>query len=174
MKIILLIFLITAALTAQEKINVKTVEKVDLNKYVGLWYEIGRLPNRFQDKCVKNVTAEYSLREDGKISVVNSCVEDNGEIDVAEGNAKINDAKTNSKLKVSFVSFLGINLFYGDYWIIGLADDYSYAVVGTPNHKYAWILSRTKQLPEDKLREAMKILTDNGFNTNNIKMTKQD
>ena len=95
-------------------------------------------------------------------------------MNTSEGIAKVVDKKTNSKLEVSFVSIFGINLFWGDYWIIGLSDDYDYAVIGTPNRKYGWILSRTKQLPEEKLNEAYNTLRKNGYNPNDFVMTLQD
>ncbi len=94
-------------------------------------------------------------------------------MDEAEGLAKVVDTKSNSKLEVSFVSIFGIHLFWGDYWIIGLPDDYSYVVIGTPNRKYGWILSRTPQLPEDKLNEAYDVLRENGYNPKDFVMTPQ-
>ena len=150
-----------------------TVNHVDLERYIGLWYEIARIPNRFQKNCIGNTTAMYSLNEDGTIKVVNSCEEED-ETNSAEGIAKVVDKKTNSKLEVSFVSIFGINLFWGDYWIIGLDEDYSYAVVGTPNRKYGWILGRSKTLPEEKLDEVYSILEKNGYNPQDFKNTRQD
>ncbi len=152
---------------------VKTVHRVDLNKYAGKWYEIARIPNRFQKSCVSNVTATYTLRNDGKINVLNKCIEDDGSVNEAEGLARVVDEKTNSKLEVSFVSIFGIHLFWGDYWIIGLDKDYDYAVIGHPDRKYGWILSRTPILSEEKLGEAFQILKDNGYNTKDFVMTVQ-
>ncbi len=86
---------------------VTTVGKVDLQRYVGLWYEIARIPNRFQKQCARGTTAQYSLRDDGKITVINQCFKGDGSLDNAEGVAKIVDRLSNAKLKVSFVSFLG-------------------------------------------------------------------
>ena len=90
-----------------------TVKQVDLKKYVGLWYEIAKIPNSFQDQCAYGTTAQYKIDEDGDIIVTNSCYEEDGKPDVAEGLAKVVDKKTNSKLEVSFVSFLGIPSFLG-------------------------------------------------------------
>ncbi len=153
---------------------VKTVDHVDLKKYSGLWYEIARIPNKFQKQCVKGTTAKYTIDEDGDIKVVNSCIDEEGEVDDAEGVAKVVDKKTNAKLEVSFVSFLGIRPFWGDYWIIGLDENYKWAVVGTPNRKYGWILSRTKKLDEDTINEINNILKDNGYNTDDFIESKQD
>ena len=118
-----------------------TVRFVELSRYVGKWYEIARYPNRFQRDCMGEVTAEYTLRKDGKIAVLNSCRKKNGSLSQARGTAKIADASTNSKLKVTFFW-----PFYGDYWIVDLASDYSYAIVGEPKRKYLWILSRTPKM----------------------------
>lgn len=151
-----------------------TVDHVDLNKYTGIWYEIAKIPNSFQKKCISNSAAHYSLNEDGSIKVVNSCKNSDGEMNSSEGVAEVVDTKTNSRLKVSFVSIFGINFFWGDYWIIGLNDDYSYAVIGTPNRKYGWILSRTKQLSEEKLSTVYDILQKNGYNTEDFVPTLQE
>ena len=105
------------------------IRSVDLQQYAGLWYEIAKIPNPFQKKCARNTTAEYTLRDDGKIDVVNRCVKENGKFITAKGLAKSAGAETNAKLKVSFVNLLGIRLFWGDYWILGLDEDYKWAVV---------------------------------------------
>ena len=112
-----------------------TVDAVDLDRYVGLWHEIARIPNRFQKQCARGTTAEYTLRGDGRIRVVNRCVKGDGGTDEAEGVAKVVAGANNSKLKVSFVSFLGWRPFWGDYWVIGLDEDYQWAVIGTPDRK---------------------------------------
>lgn len=120
----------------------KTVKMVDIQKYQGSWYEIGRFEHFFEKGC-KNVTATYELQNDGKIKVINRCTMiENNKTKEATGIAySIDD--TNSKLKVSF-----FRPFYGDYYILDLADDYSYALVGNPNRELLWILSRTKTIDE--------------------------
>jgi apolipoprotein D and lipocalin family protein len=142
---------------------VMTVAAVDLNRYAGLWYEIARIPNRFQKDCSSGTTAEYTLREDGRIAVVNRCTKEDGDEIVAEGVAKIEDATSNAKLKVSFVSFLGWRPFWGDYWILGLEDSYQWAVVGAPDRKYGWVLARSPELDEGVLEEVFAILERNGY-----------
>jgi apolipoprotein D and lipocalin family protein len=173
---LLLFFLMTTInLMAQNEITEPaTVNYVNLEKYTGLWYEIAKIPNRFQKNCKSSTTALYSLMDDGSIKVVNSCREEDGKINSSEGVARVVDNITNSKLEVSFVSIFGIHLFWGDYWIIGLDDEYSYAVIGTPERKYGWILSRTKKLPEEKLTAAFEILKKNGYNRNDFEMTLQE
>jgi len=119
----------------------QTVERVDLNRYLGTWYEIARYPNSFQQGCLGS-RAVYSLRDDGDIRVLNSCRDkDSGEERIAVGRAWVVDPPVNSRLQVSFFW-----PFRGDYWIIDLGRDYEYALVGTPNRKYLWLLSRTPQM----------------------------
>jgi apolipoprotein D and lipocalin family protein len=152
---------------------VKTVEHVDLQKYIGLWYEIARIPNSFQKQCVKGTTAEYTLLDDGEIKVVNSCITKDGETDKAEGIARVVDKESNAKLEVSFFSILGWRPIWGDYWIIGLDDNYRWAVVGTPSRKYGWILSRTKQLNKETMDKIFGILRVNGYNPKDFVMDEQ-
>ncbi|MBU1701208.1 MAG: lipocalin family protein [Candidatus Eisenbacteria bacterium] len=148
------------------------VERVELKKYTGLWYEIAKIPNRFQKKCAGNTSAFYSLRKDGRIDVVNRCIGRDNEQSEAKGVAKVVDKKSNAKLKVSFVKLFGISLFWGDYWIIGLDKDYTYAVVGTPDRKYGWILSRTRTLSEEQLDRIFSLLRKQGYNPDDFEMTK--
>ena len=149
----------------------QTVNQVDLNKYIGLWYEIAKIPNSFQDQCAYGTTAEYKLLEDGNIQVINKCFKEDGEADVADGLAKVVDKKTNSKLEVSFFSILGFRPFWGDYWIIGLDDNYQWAIVGSPNRKYGWILSRTQSLPDETMNKIFSILKDQFYNPDEFEMT---
>lgn len=120
------------------------VDYVDLSRYAGRWYEIARYPNSFERGCV-GVTADYTLRDDGRIEVVNTCIESSldGPIRTIRGSARVVDSTTNAKLKVRFFW-----PFEGDYWIIDLDEDYSYAVVGAPSRKFLWILSRGPQMDE--------------------------
>ena len=132
------------------------VAHVDLQRYLGDWYEIKKIPNRFQRQCTGNTTATYSARDDGRLNVINRCLTDDGSWDQANGIARITDPATNAKLEVSFVQLFGWNLFWGDYWIVDLAADYSYVIVGHPQRSYGWILSRTPTLAVDldqRLRE---------------------
>jgi apolipoprotein D and lipocalin family protein len=153
--------------------TLRTVEYVDLKEYAGLWYEIARIPNSFQAQCIKGTTAEYTLKEDGEISVVNSCIEKDGEVDNADGVARVVDKNSNAKLEVSFVSFLGWRPFWGDYWIIGLDENYKWAIVGTPGRKYGWILSRTKELDEQTMNKIWDILKVQGYNRSDFEMSPQ-
>lgn len=150
-----------------------TVPKVDLHKYSGLWYEIAKIPNSFQDHCAYGTTAEYKIEPDGDIIVINKCYDTDGELDIAEGVANVVDKSTNAKLEVSFVSFLGIRPFWGDYWIIGLGKKYEYAIVGHPKRKYSWILGRTPSLTDDKMKEIWAILSEQGYDSSDFELTDQ-
>ena len=156
-----------------EESPVMTVKAVDLERYVGLWYEIAKIPNRFQKQCVSGTTAEYTLREDGRITVVNQCVKKDGEVDDAEGIAKVVDTTTNTKLKVSFVSFLGWRPFWGDYWVIGLDANYEWAIIGTPDRKYGWVLARTPGLDEKTMEEIRAIIEYNGYKWDSFELSPQ-
>ena len=144
----------------ERKSELEVVGAVDLSRYAGRWYEIARLPNRFEKKCADSVTATYTLRSDGKVDVVNRCRKANGEYTTARGKAKIVDKKTNAKLKVTFFW-----PFYGDYWILDLGPNYEYAVVGAPNRDYLWILSRTPQLDEQLYQRLLAKMATRGFAT---------
>lgn len=126
--------------------ELKTVAHVDLERYLGKWYEIARYDHRFERGC-SEVEAIYTLRDDGMIGVQNRCfIKDENRTKEAHGRAKIVDEQTNSKLKVTFFW-----PFYGDYWIIELAEDYRFVVVSEPTKAYFWILSRTPSMEQTEL-----------------------
>jgi apolipoprotein D and lipocalin family protein len=143
------------------------VSSVDLKRYAGTWYEIARYPNRFQRKCTGDVTARYSLRDDGKVDVLNSCRE-GGKINQAKGTAKVADTKSNSKLRVTFFW-----PFYGDYGIIDLAPDYSYAVIGEPRRQYLWILSRSPRMEEPIYNQLLEKIRSLGYDPAGLVKTPQ-
>ena len=126
--------------------GVRSVPALDLTRYAGTWYEVARYPNWFQRQCAGDVTAEYTLGPSDRIGVVNKCRKKDGSVARAEGTArKATPEGPDSQLKVRFApAFLSfIPAVWGDYWVLGLGPDYSYAVVGDPSRKYVWILSRT-------------------------------
>ena len=160
--LILLLFIITMS-NAQE---LKTVSSVDLKKYAGTWYEIASFPQRFQKGC-DCTTAEYTATDKGYIIVENRCKKD-GKESYIKGKAFVDKNSNNSKLKVQFFW-----PFKGKYWIIDLADNYSYAVVSHPNKKYLWILSRKPKLDEEVYNGIITRLKEKGFNLSELKLTKQ-
>jgi apolipoprotein D and lipocalin family protein len=154
----------------------EVVPSVDLTRYVGTWCEIARIPNTFQRKCIGEVSATYTLEDDGQIKVVNRCRKENGEFTEAEGRAKRgSEHEPNTKLKVRFapriLSFLPF--VWGNYWIIDLAPDYSYVVIGEPKREYLWILSRTTVLDKEIMRVILERIKEKGYDVSRIAMTKQ-
>lgn len=139
------------------------VDRVDVERYMGLWYAIAHIPTTFERRCVTGTTAEYTPLGDGKIQVVNRCFSADGDPIVAKGRAWIPDSDEPGKLKVSFVRFLGLWLFPGDYWILRLDSAYRYAVVGHPKRRYGWILSRTPELDDQLLSEIFAGLEEAGY-----------
>lgn len=159
---------------AETTLPVSTVAKVDLNRYSGDWYEIARFPNRFQRQCVGDVRASYARRPDGRLDVVNRCRTADGAIE-ARGVARIVDERTSAKLKVRFApAWLSwVPVVWGDYWIIGLAPDYSWAVVGDPGRDYLWILARDPHLDDASVAAARAVARDNGFDIGRLVPTRQ-
>ncbi|NTV13033.1 MAG: lipocalin family protein [Desulfobulbaceae bacterium] len=136
-----------------------TVAHVDLECYLGEWYEIARYPNRFQKDCPAS-KATYSLQPGGRIEVFNECYATDFKqvLRSVRGTAKVVDRESNAKLKVTFFW-----PFAGDYWIIDLGEDYRYAVVGHPDRKYLWILSREKTMQEGLYQEILARLAAQGY-----------
>jgi lipocalin/uncharacterized protein YbjT (DUF2867 family) len=169
----LTVFMMTP-LHAQQPTPVRTVEAVDLDRYLGDWFEIARLPNRFQKNCVGDVRAHYARRADGRIDVINRCQTRDG-LTEAQGVARVVDRRTSAKLKVRFApAFLSwLPAVWGDYWILGLADDYSWAVVGSPDRQYLWILARAPVIGGDRFALALGAARDNGFDTARLEKTSQ-
>ena len=124
-----------------------TVQSVDLERYSGRWFEISRLPMWFERKCLNNITANYTVRSDARIDVVNSCRTESGQIS-ARGIAEVPDAKHPGRLRVRFAPdwLAWLPVVWGDYWIIDLDPDYRWVMIGAPSRGYLWILSRTPQL----------------------------
>lgn len=147
----------------------QTVPRVDLSRYLGTWYEIANFPQSFQRGCTAT-TATYTLRADGDIDVVNRCRKGSidGEEKSALGRARVIDRATNAKLEVSF-----FRPFWGDYWIIDLSDDYSYAVVGHPGRDYLWILARNSTMAEATYQSIVRRLQAQGYETSRLVRTLQ-
>ncbi|MGI8670901.1 MAG: lipocalin family protein [Aridibacter sp.] len=170
------VFGVPKSQTDDEKTQVKTVEYVDLNKYAGKWFEIARYPNKFQKKCVGEVTATYELKNKKEVMVINECLEKDGKTERAVGKATIKDEKSNAKLEVRFApSWLSwLPQVWGKYWIIDLDKDYQYAAVGNPDRDYLWILSRTPKLDTATYQGILRRVEAMGFKPNKLIETPQD
>jgi len=161
-----------APLAGREADPVRTVASVDLDRYLGQWYEIARYPNRFQRNCAGDVTATYAPRSDARIDVINRCRAADGAVIEARGVARVVDA-TSAKLKVRFAPAVlsPLPFVWGDYWIIGLAADYSWAVVASPDRRYLWILARTPALDSGQRAAALDAARTNGFDVEHLTWT---
>ena len=157
-------------MACQNNKDLPTIKDFDLEKYLGIWYEIARLPNRFE-KGLDCCTAEYSLKENGKIKVVNRGrkLSDNGKFKSATGTAWIPDENFPGRLKVRFFW-----PFSGNYYIIELDKHYQYVLVGDPSRKYLWILSRKNALDEETYTYLEQIAAKNGFNVEMLMKVNQD
>jgi apolipoprotein D and lipocalin family protein len=159
----LIVMFLQVSCSHSKKSDLDTVSYVDMTKYQGTWFEIARYGNTFQKNC-QATRANYTLNENGTVSVLNECKNKEGDVESAEGTAFVEDSQSNAKLSVSFVPFFQrFGLFAGDYWIIELDEMYQYAVVGHPERTYLWILSRTPVLEEGVLSEIKQKLVNKHF-----------
>lgn len=146
-----------------------TAAYVDLCRYSGTWYEVARLPNVFQRNCRCSV-AQYLLSSEGSVTVINTCTTPQGRQRQVVGRATPVPGSGNARLRVGFGSLS--NFFAqkssGNYWIIDIAPDYSWVMVGTPDRRFLWILSRTPQLPFDTVRQLTQRACELGFDTNRL------
>jgi apolipoprotein D and lipocalin family protein len=163
------VFLLFMTATTMYAQNLETVLYVDLNRYAGKWYEIASYPQRFQKGC-HCTTAEYTLSDKGYVIVENRCNRDsvNGKQSYIRGKAFVQKDSGNAKLNVQFFW-----PFKAKYWIIDLADDYSYAVVGHPNREYLWILSRTSKIDDVVYQQILSRLQSKGFDLTKLRRTEQ-
>lgn len=173
MKISLLAALVYVVSVSAQPTPLTVVPELDAQKYGGRWYEVARIPNRFQDQCIGDVTAEYTPRPDGRITVVNRCRKTNGEWDEAEGLARRLEGAPPSALEVRFapaiLSF--IPKVWGDYQVMALDEAYTYSLVGTPDRKYLWILSRIPSLDEATYKQLIDVAAGQGFDVNKLVRT---
>ena len=154
---------------------VKTIPSLDVQRYMGTWYEIAKYPNWFQRKCASSTKAVYSSRTDGTLKVMNSCKTAEGELTEAEGTARQIGAKDSPKLEVRFapawLSFMP--MVWGDYWVIDLDSQYQVAVVSDPRREYLWILSRTPQLDKKVYEDVLQRIQNQQFDIRKLELTKQ-
>lgn len=144
---LLLIAALATSLPVRADEPLAVVPSVDLDRYLGQWHEIARYPNHFERQCARDVTANYSRNDDGTLNVVNACRKEDGSLQSAAALARV---VAPAKLEVRFApAWLGFLPFvWGKYWVIELAPDYSYAVVGEPTREYLWILARSPRMDD--------------------------
>ena len=152
----------------------RTVAQVDLGRYAGRWYEVARYPNRFQKHCAGDVVVQYTVRPSGGLDVDNRCRDERGGEDRSLAVAKVASSDgLNSRLKVNFAprALAWIPFVWANYWILELADDYRYAVVGTPDRHYLWILSREPSLPSADFEKLEQAIRGQGFDPGRLEKT---
>lgn len=157
--------------------NLPTQPDVDLKKYAGTWYEQARLPNRFQEDCVSHVRADYKINPDETISVTNQCRAMDGGTKKVQGIGKLSgsvDPRNSAILKIRFAPdwTSWLPMVWGDYWIIKLQGDYQYSLVGTPDRKYLWVLSRTQDADDSAVNALLDYAATLGFPVE--RMTRMD
>jgi apolipoprotein D and lipocalin family protein len=157
--------LIASAVSALAARNppLETVSRLDLGRHAGRWYEIARYPNWFEKQCARDITSTYSLRDDGKIAIQNSCFTQDGRHKEANGWARVADKNSNAKLRVTFFW-----PFFGDYWVLDLGQHYDYAVVGEPSREYLWIMSRTPHMTDEQFRNIKGRLAAKGYDSTKL------
>ena len=175
MGIIVVPAVVTSCADLKSRDSLSTVPSVDLGRYAGTWYEIARLPMWFQRHCVDS-TSTYTPRSDGTIGIHNECATEKGGIDKADGVATVVDTKTNARLAVIFDNWFA-RLFgssrEGNYWILDLDTEYRTAIVGTPDRRYLWILSRTPVLDEETYQRLVEKAGQLGFSVSGLIRAKR-
>jgi apolipoprotein D and lipocalin family protein len=153
-----------------------TIPALDVPRYMGTWFEIAKLPNWFQKKCTGGTKAEYSLKNDGVVQVINRCRLENGEMTEAIGAARQIGSATSPKLEVRFapewLSFLP--LVWGDYWVIDLDEQYQLVAVSEPKKEYLWILARSPKIDPKAYNQLLDRLSQKGFDLSKLELTKQN
>jgi len=181
MKILLAVVVMLSAAALAEASDkgqkpLEVVPSVDLTRYAGTWFEIARIPNKFQKECAGEVSATYTVLDKGELRVLNQCRKKSGDVKQAEGLARPSGKdQPNTKLKVRFASS-GLSFLpfvWGDYWIIDLAPDYTYAVIGEPDRKNLWILSRYAKMDDETYRKILDKVASQGYDTSKIVKTRQ-
>ncbi|MBK5938813.1 lipocalin family protein [Halochromatium roseum] len=150
-----------------------TVQHLDLKRYMGRWYEIARLPYFTERRCTKDVQADYLLGDDGMVYVTNRCTHADGGIGTAKGIARVVDRSSNSRFEISFRMLYGVHVLWDHYWVIGLGDDYEYALVGQPSRRRGWVLARDPQPAEELVQQWLDEFSEKGFPAQAFERTRQ-
>ncbi len=160
-----------AACSTAPQAPLATVASVDLNRYLGNWYEVAMIPNRFQKMCASDTQANYTLDNTwtgDSIKVTNRCRKTDASVETAIGVAKVIEGSNNAKLKVSF-----FRPFYGNYWVLALGDDYDWVLVGEPGREYGWVLSRQPTIDDARLNAAFSKAEQRGYTRSQFVKTAQ-
>lgn len=151
----------------------QTIERLDVGRYLGTWYEIAKYPNIFQRQCVSDTQSLYRQRDDGQLDVVNRCRKDNGEMAEAVGRARQIGAADSPKLEVRFAPdwLSWLPLVWGNYWVIDLDPAYQLVAVSEPGREYLWVLSRTPAVDAAAYQALLGRLERKGFDLSKLEKT---
>lgn len=155
--------------TGAEAAPAGPVQKLDLNRYVGTWYEIANFPRFFLPQCVADTVSDYTANRNGTVTIDNRCRTRDGRITETRGTATLLKGSGYARMRVTFMW-----PFSADYVVVGLDPDYRWTVIGSVNRKSLWILSRTPRLPKAELEQALSIASAQGFPMQNLRYTAQD
>lgn len=158
---------------AEKRTQLETVDKLDVDEYLGEWYAVASIETFFNNSCAWGNKAEYSLRKDGRIDVLNSCYTKKGKKREVRAVAWVPDETEPGKLKVSFVPIFGYRLFPANYWVLELGEDYDYAVVGHPSRKLGWILNREPKMEQAQIDEIASELEKAGYDFSDFTINRQ-
>jgi len=152
-----------------------TVASLDVERYMGTWYEIAKYPNRFQKKCISDTRAEYQLQANGRVQVTNRCKTEDGSLDEAIGEARQVGISTSPKLQVRFAPawLAWLPVVWGNYWVIDLDPAYQLVAVSEPEREYLWVLSRTPQASAEAYDALLARLKTQGFELGRLERTTQ-
>ena len=148
--------------------EIETVENLNIGKYLGVWHQIALIPNYFQKDCVDDTQAEYEVLSDDSITILNSCLSLDGERLLAAGIGRASGEPLNfARLKVSFAPkwLAWIPFVWGDYWILSIDDEYNSVLIGSPDRRYLWILSRQKFIQKEIFADYLEKAKKNEFDT---------
>lgn len=166
---------LAASAQAAEPAALRSIERLDLPRYLGTWYEVAKFPNRFQKQCVADTRAEYQSTPEGAVRVVNQCRVADGSVEKAVGQARQIGAADSPRLQVRFapawLSF--IPAVWGDYWVIDLDEGYQLAAVSEPRREYLWVLSRTPSVPAPVYEALLKRLAAQGLDVGRLERSPQ-
>jgi len=163
------------AFAAETAPPLQTIQSLDVPRYMGTWFEIAKYPNRFQKQCVRNTSAEYSLKKDGTVKVLNRCQLASGDMDEAEGLVRQLGGPKSPKLEVRFApAWLSwLPMVWGKYWVIDLDPTYQLVAVSEPSREYLWVLARTQQVDKAKYDALLQRLKAKGFDLNKLELSPQ-
>jgi apolipoprotein D and lipocalin family protein len=164
---------VTAASSAPPAAALQSIPALDAKRYVGIWYEIAKLPNRFQRKCHRGVSATYTPQPDGSVTVFNSCLRENGTTESATGKAEVADPAQPGLLEVTFLpkGLRWLPFTQAEYRIVALDDDYQWSIVGGKDRKYLWVLTRAQNIDSEQREQLVDRARALGYDTSNLQFS---